>query len=315
MADCIHNSHVKDIGLTLLKKHSEAEKDSATDFAFDSSHLDEDEIDKMQLKLARLILTFVELLHLLIARNRDKLLNVIQERKRNNEASGSMHGGSSHVGSTAGPAVRTRHISIGTDRDGSVSHRHSSGDGERGGRKGSYADNVNRHRRFLSDTRSDGVRSEDPRVPRVPHHNPAGSDDNQSYHSMMTSTVGVRTDSAIAVQSELQRAFISLTKVLYKNVYGVMREETPRWLKQSGQDNYFSLGTYKQAVIPIAEELCFNANDPMDSESHNPFTRQHSQSLHSEQGYESPRAGGSVEGGSAGSVVSRGSERYGFGQF
>jgi len=306
VADCIHNSHVKDIGLTLLKKHSEAEKDSATDFAFDSSHLDEDEIDKMQLKLARLILTFVELLHLLIARNRDKLLNVIQERKRNNEGSGSIHGGSSHpshVGSTAGgPAVRTRHISIGTDRDGSVS-----------GRKGAYAD-VNRHKRFLSDTRSDGVRSEDPRVPRVPHHNAAGSDDNQSYHSMMTSTVGVRTDSAIAVQSELQRAFISLTKVLYKNVQGVMREETPRWLKQSGQDNYFSLGTYKQAVIPIAEELCFNANDPIDSESHNPFTRQHSQSFHSEPGYESPR-GGSVEGGSQGSVVSRGSERYGFGQF
>lgn len=130
---------------------------------------------------------------------------------------------------------------------------------------------------------------------------------------MMTST-GVRTDSAIAVQSELQRAFISLCKALYKSVQGVMREETPRWFKQSGQDNYFSLGTYKQTVIPIAEELCFNANDSNDADSHHPFHHQHSHSVYSEQGYESPR-GGSLGGGSQGSVVSRGSERYGFGQF
>jgi len=292
--------------LTLLKKHSEIQTDPFADFALDSAHLADDEIDKLQLKLARLIITFVELLHLLIARNRDKLLNVIQERKRN-EATGSVHGGASSVGGPP-PATRAgnaRHQSVGNYYEGSS-----------GGRKGvaaAYADTNRLRRGFGGDNRSDTIRSEDLRGFR-PQHNYAGSEDNQSINSFMTST-GVRTDSAIAVQSELQRAFISLCKVLYKSVQGVMREETPRWFKQSGMDNYFSLGTYKQTVIPIAEELCFNANDSNDADSHHPFHHQNSNSVYSEQGYESPRGGGSLGGGSQGSVVSRGSERYGFGQF
>ena len=73
-------------------------------------------------------------------------------------------------------------------------------------------------------------------------------------------SASTRTDSAIAVQSELQRAFVSLCKVLYPRVQGTLQDETPRWLKQCCQDNYFSLGTYKLTKIPIGEEMCFNAS-------------------------------------------------------
>jgi hypothetical protein len=296
VADCIHNSHVKEIGLRLLSKHSEkTEQDSTSDFTLDSGRLSEDEIAKLQLKLARLIIVFVELLHLLVGRNRDMLLDVIQERKKT-EAAISLHGGSASRGVTSrmpsGLPRRTGSAGPSPVDPATIAHKRNVTDG----------------------SRSEGVRSDDARV-RQFHHAQVGSEDNQSYHSMMTSS-GVRTDSAIAVQSELQRAFISLTKALFKNIHEVLKDETPRWFKQSGLDNYFSLGTYRQTKIPIAEELCFTATESLQSDtgSHHPFA--HVPSLHSEQGYESPRGGGgSVGEGSQTSAVSRGSERYGFVQF
>merc|ERR1712150_287525 len=45
----------------------------------------------------------------------------------------------------------------------------------------------------------------------------------------------------------------------YPKIQGILQSDTPRWLKQCAQDTYFSLGTYKQTEIPIAEELCYTA--------------------------------------------------------
>lgn len=299
VADCIHNSHIKEIGLTLLKKRTDlSEGLSASDSILEPSRLSEAEVVKLQLKLARLIVTFIELLHLLVGRNRDMLLDVIQERKKGETTGGSVHGGSS-IGRSyiRAPSVGNRE---GSRKNGSAGP--------------SPAEPVGHvHKRNVTDgSRSEGVRSEDARG-RSHHHAQANSDDNQSYHSMMTSA-GVRTDSAIAVQSELQRAFISLAKILYKHVQGILEDETPRWFKQSCQDNYFSLGTYLQTKIQIAEEMCFAGGETIvsDAGSNHHFT--HVPSLHSNHGYESPR-GGSIAGGSQSSVVSKGSERYGFGQF
>ena len=58
-----------------------------------------------------------------------------------------------------------------------------------------------------------------------------------------------RTDSAIAVQSELQRTFIGLARTIYPLVYSTIRAETPRWLKLACHDGYFSSGTYRQTRI------------------------------------------------------------------
>jgi len=65
-----------------------------------------------------------------------------------------------------------------------------------------------------------------------------------------------KTDAAIAVQSELQRAFISMSKVLYPNISKILGNETPRWLKQCNQDNYFSSYKYRETSIPMADEVC-----------------------------------------------------------
>lgn len=307
VADSIHNSRVKEIGLTLLKEPSEQQNQSLGDFtAMESGRLSDDEIAKLQIKLARLIVVFIELLHLLIGRNRDMLLEVIQEKKKSDNngvvAPGSMIGkGFVRQTSTGQRSEGLR--KAGTSSVGPYTTADPTGP--------AATATTMQHRRNYTDI---SVKSEDARG-RSLHHFPIGSEDNQSYQSVMT-LAGVRTESAIAVQSELQRAFISLTKVLYKNVQSKLLDETPRWFKQIGQDSYFSLGTYLQTKIPMAEELCFLGFDGLQSDAGSQPPFPYAPSFHSEQGgYDSPR-GGSVAGGSqTGSVVSKGSERYGFGQF
>lgn len=120
-----------------------------------------------------------------------------------------------------------------------------------------------------------------------------------------------RTGSAIAVQGELQRAFINMAKALYPKVQGIMQSDTPRWFKQCAQDSYFSLGTYKQTKVPISEEIGFTPESLVPTG--------HSTDLLGngyDRGLESPRdsVGGSL-GGSTHSVVSKGSDRYGYGNF
>jgi len=313
VADSIHSSHVKEIGLALLKKNSDLmEGDSSTDFMVDYDRLTEDEIKKLQLKLCRLLVVFIELLHLLIARNRDILLDVIQERKKDNVGVTSLAGGGSSRGYSRGAT------SVPESVERKTASRQASSQGDTrsqdlNGAMPSY------NPRDLP-ARSRGQQSVDSRSHQRPsadelrqrqNQNPRSQPDDQSYHS--TLSAGVRTDSAIAVQSELQRAFINLNKALYPRLHSIMRSDTPRWLKQCAQDNYFSLYLYRQTKIPIAEELCFNASDSFQADSAGilPSWPQHdSQS----QCGDSPRGGGSV-GGSSHSVVSRGSERYGFGQF
>ena len=109
----IHSSQVKEIGVSLMnvsellffglvtsaeikltivscvlqKVSGEDEKNPMSDFALDSyDRLSDGEIGKLQLKLARLIVVFFELLHLLITRNRQRLLDVMQERKKTETA-------------------------------------------------------------------------------------------------------------------------------------------------------------------------------------------------------------------------------------
>jgi hypothetical protein len=87
-----------------------------------------------------------------------------------------------------------------------------------------------------------------------------------------------------------------------------MQGETPRWLKQCTQDNYFSLGTYKQTRIPISEELCFTGTDTTRNTTSSPG------GVRFNEGYTVDSPQGSAAG-SVHSIISRGSERYGFGQF
>ena len=138
-------------------------------------------------------------------------------------------------------------------------------------------------------------------------------DDAQSVMSFNTTNPSneKRTGSAIAVQGELQRAFINMAKALYPKVQGIMQSDTPRWFKQCAQDSYFSLGTYKQTKVPISEEIGFSP-ESMVPPSHSADILNNGY----DRGLESPKgsAGGSV-GGSAHSVVSKGSDRYGYGQF
>jgi hypothetical protein len=107
---------------------------------------------------------------------------------------------------------------------------------------------------------------------RVAVHQRSASEADQHSASVSNSSTNTNNasgcgESAIAVQSELQRAFINMAKSLYPKIQGILHGDTPRWLKQCAQDTYFSLGTYKQTQIPIDEELCYTAEslNPVNS--------------------------------------------------
>lgn len=280
VADCIHSSHVKEIGTAFLRRSSSGEEAAESDYV-EHDKLSDDEVSRFQLSLARLLVVFIELLHVLIARNRDVLLDVIKERKS--------EGGGGTTYATPAPSARS------LSRMPSATQ--SSQRSNLGGGESQPPSSRRLHRSVVSD-------ASDPRHQRAEssrtQHRRGLSTDERS-HATNLSTVslgaGLRTDSAIAVHSELQRAFINMCKALYPRIQSILKGGTPSWLKHCGQDNYFSLGTYRQSKIPIAEELCFAAN--MDASFH----------LGRDGG------DGSIAGGSAHSYVSKSSEKFGFGNF
>lgn len=78
-----------------------------------------------------------------------------------------------------------------------------------------------------------------------------------SGHDRSRTDPALRTDSAIGIQRELQLAFINIAKDLWPMIRGVMESDTPSWLKECCQDNYFSKYTYRRAKIMIGEEITF----------------------------------------------------------
>lgn len=315
VADCIHSSNVKEMGMALLVKNSDfAEGDSSTDFSLDYDRLTEDEIKKLRMKIARLIVVFIELLHLLIARNRDMLLDVIQERKKGVPDSHGLPHLPGHVRGTS--------TSLGDNASDRGHHYSTSLQGrEIRGRESPYFTTLSLREGRGRETPTAEVRqvpatptfetaqqrrnrsTSDAGSRNVAPHRRGRSSDDQSVISQST-----RTDSAIAVQSELQRAFINLCRSLHPRIQGIMQDDTPRWLKQCSQDNYFSLGTYRLSKIQMAEELCFNASESLPNPDGGGPYAMGGVGVPSE--IDSPPSVGG--GGSSNhSVVSRGSERFG----
>ena len=237
VADCIHSSRVKEIGLSLLKKNASVAEDAPSDIFQSSDRLTEDEVNKFQQKLARTIVVFLELLHLLIARNRDLLLNVIQERRKESSAAAA-----AAVPPPTQPIARAQTATAAFSANPRGLMRPSS-----------FPDQDSTRDRFSQSVTGEALRSRHTTGEDRPrsHDRSRSYVDDQSYSGGSLGGGGgnVRTDSAIAVQSELQRAFISLTKALYPGISGIMQGESPRWLRVCCQENYFSLGTYRQTKI------------------------------------------------------------------
>lgn len=215
------------MGLYLLKKNTNFREEDDGDGHQSYDRLSEDEVKKFQLRLARSLIVFMELLHLMIARNRDLLLDVIQERKRGEN--GSRHG---HTASLS------RDFSLNEGRSNrSLVSRQSSMNANDGS--------------SLSDGRlRDDMTSRSYHRPKgsTSHGPPSSGSDDYSTMSGIAAEKA-RTDSAIGIQSELQRAFISLAKELHPMINGVLGPSTPRWLKLCTQENYFSAYTYRLAKL------------------------------------------------------------------
>lgn len=227
------------MGMVLLAKRTRVTEDEGTDLE-EYDRLTDEECAKLQVKLARCIVVYLELLHLLIARNRDLLLNLIQERKK-------VEGGSSVAGSvtrnTAGGKETINQVGAETWRRLQRKSLHSKL--ESSSSLGARSNEGVRTSRSMND---------DNTLRKTPDDRKFGKYYPEDVGISTASGLGAgggsgKTDAAIAVQSELQRAFIALTRSIYPVVSGILGSETPRWLKHSCQDSYFSSYAYRHTKI------------------------------------------------------------------
>ena len=117
---------MKQIGLSFLSVNSHSLKPNNESGHYSAYEcLNEEEIEKVQTKLARIIVTFLELLHLLIAKNRHVILAAVQARKRRGADGVSTASGS---GSRAGIYNSPLKYEEGQDSDLSVSQLKLGGD-------------------------------------------------------------------------------------------------------------------------------------------------------------------------------------------
>lgn len=222
----MYSGKVKEMGLVLLQKDAYVAEPNDGGFGMMYDRLSEAEVTTLQVKLARAIVVFMEILHLLIARNRDLLLDVMEARKRG-EVPSVASGYQNRAQSTAGRSTPddTSHL--------------------RG------------HHRGLSATSnySLGYTSIGETEPSARHADDASA---SNFSSLVAND---KTDKNIAVQSELQRTFIGMAKALYNPLTVILRDETPRWLKEICKDNYFSSAIYRrtEGEIRMADEIYFYA--------------------------------------------------------
>lgn len=201
---------MKQIGISFLSVNPQLDPSTEPSYYSPYERLSDEEVEKVQTKLARIIVTFLELLHLLIARNRHIILAAVQARKRKgtdavSTTSGSYEGngpGSSHKGFQNSPLKYE---------------------------EGQESDLSNSNLRLGGDMLGKSITTS-----KSASHKVNGSD---------------RTDAAIGIQSELQRGFISLVRSLSPNLLDAINTEVPRWIRQCCQENYFSSGLYRQADI------------------------------------------------------------------
>ena len=236
VSECIHSSRVKEMGTVLLRKNTGVRQDD-DDVLHIYDRLCEEEVQKFQLKLARSLIVFMELLHLLIARNRDLLLDVVQKRKKFGASKqprdiphSSMHKVSSRGDLSLSMSIPlSRTPSRGASRRGSEKPRRLS---------------------FPIDSTSSREDSSVKTKSSSDEHDPnTAASSRESTHDRSRTDPALRTDSAIGIQRELQLAYINIAKDLWPMIHGVMENDTPRWLKECCQDSYFSKYTYRRAKI------------------------------------------------------------------
>jgi hypothetical protein len=241
ISECIHTSKVKEMAVSLLKKNNNVEEED-DDVLHSYDRLGEEEIKKYQLKLARSFVVFMELLHLLIARNRDLLLDFIQSRRKTDATPAGKQGREYPLGSI--PPLNKPHA-----RDVSLA--------------GSLATRDDRSRHGTMNERRPSIANDS----TSSSHDGKSREDTSMVSNARTRSISedyngntsggvkdggldrTRTDSAIGLQRELQLGFINLAKELYPMILGIMERDTPRWLKHCCQESYFSAYTYRQTKI------------------------------------------------------------------
>ena len=265
VSECIHSSRVKEMAVMLRKTNSDTEEDD-DDFIQSYDRLSDEEVQKFQLKLARSLVVFMELLHLLIAKNRDRLLDVIASRKKRDKEMRDSHS----MPLPNQPFTMRREDSRGSfatlskpySREASIGTAGTFGtfgksDMDRQTKQHVFRQERRGSNRSAGSSSQDGRSRDEGQTRGTQHSRGRSINDDPGYtpSSVASARDGGpererdRTDSAIGIQRILQLAFINLAKDLYPVIYGIMENDTPQWLKLCCQENYFSGYLYKHQKI------------------------------------------------------------------
>lgn len=225
------------MGTVLLRKNRGVREDD-DDILQSYDRLSEEEVQKFQLKLARSLVVFMELLHLLIARNRDLLLDVVQKRKKlgvSKQPRDIPQPSSIHKGASRGD------ISVSLPINRTPARGRSRRVSTENPRRLSFpVESISSREDASVKTKSS---SEDYDPGATVSSKESGHDRSRTDPMLRT------TDNAIGIQRELQISFINIAKDLWPMIHGIMENDTPRWLKECCQDSYFSKYAYRRAQI------------------------------------------------------------------
>ena len=235
------------MGTVLLRKNTSVRQDD-DDVLHSYDRLGEDEVEKFQLKLARALVVFMELLHLLIARNRDLLLDVVKNRKK--------FGISKHPRDIPNSSMHK----VSSRGDLSLSAMNRTPSRSRSRRGGEHPKRLSFPVAESMSSREDSSVKTKSSSEEYDPGTMGSSKDSVNERGNARADPAQRTDSAIGIQRELQLAFINIAKDVYPMIHGIMENDTPRWLKDCCQDSYFSKYTYRRAKIRKLSIVVFSGS-------------------------------------------------------
>ena len=239
LVDALHQSRICSMAVKVLSSKSLYSQRSNRKLEI----LNEEEIVQLKCQLSRGIVMFLELLHTLLVKNRELLLDWVAQRKlraeedRDTFNSNSNHRSFSH---NFGQGIMPKF---------SASHMHRSHHGSH--HSGTYSGTHG----TLGSTSSKRSMDE----AEANNCNP-GEEDMENRGEDGTGRVtlapGEQLKSAIGVQSELQRSFSSTTRALYPLLTSWLgEEEVPSWIAMSSADGYFASSSY--ASVQMSHSIHF----------------------------------------------------------
>ena len=253
LVDALHQSRICSMAVKVLSSKSLYSQRSNRKLEV----LNEEQIVELKCQLSRGIVMFLELLHTLLIKNRELLLQWVAQRKLHEEQEdrdtfNSNHRSFSH---NFGHGIMPKFSASHTHRGSNYGSHHGSHHGSYHSGTYSYSGNLGTQESTSSKRSVDEVEANNSN-----HSEEDVENRGEEGTSRATLAPGEQLKSAIGVQSELQRSFSSTTRALYPLLTSWLgEEEVPSWIAMSSAEGYFASSSY--ASVQMSHSIHFQKSD------------------------------------------------------